>query len=130
MSKINKNNFSKYDFDQFSKDEDITVKKIKIESKNDDTMLKKDLVNQIYAFSGKKVIVVTDVNLLENFLIYIDKIETVTISKDSDDYKKYMNLSKVKIRKDLYNTYDNYLQKKYKININHKALDNIINYFR
>ena len=93
-------------------------------------MLKKDLIDQIYAFSGKKVIVVTDVNLLENFLIYIDKIETVTISKDSDDYKKYMNLSKIKIRKDLYNTYDNYLQKKYKININHKALDNIINYFR
>ena len=93
-------------------------------------MLKKVLVNQIYKFSEKKVIVVNDIEFQENYLIYIDKIENVSIHKNSDDYKKYFNLSKVKIANSLYNTYDSYLRNKYKININYNALDNVKNYFR
>ena len=33
------------------------------------------------------------------------------------------------IPSDLYNTYDTYLRKKYKVKINYNALDNIKNYF-
>ena len=31
--------------------------------------------------------------------------------------------------RDLYNTYDNYLSKRYKIDINYQAVDTIKNYF-
>ena len=41
-----------------------------------------------------------------------------------------MNLSKDQITNSLYNTYDAYLKKKYKVDINYKALDAINNYFR
>ena len=130
INKINKNNFKKIDFDKLSKDENIVIKKVKLESQNDDKILKKELINQIYAFAEKKIIVVADIGLSENFLIYIDKIENTSIDKNSDDYKKYFDLSKNKIAKSLYNTYDIYLTSKYKININYKALDRIKNYFR
>lgn len=129
ISKINKNTFKKSDFDKLSKDENIVVKKIKLESRNDDNVLKKELVDQVYNFSEKRVIVVADIEFRENFLIYIDKIENVSIVEQSENYKEYFDLSKDKIENDLYNTYNSYLENKYDININYKVLDQTKNYF-
>jgi len=56
-------------------------------------------------------------------------VENVTISEQSEEYKKYVNLSKIKITNGLFNTYDEYIKKKYKIDINYKALDTVKNYF-
>ena len=127
IDKINKNNFNKYDFDKLSKDKNVNIKKISLNNQNDDKILKKEIVNQIYTFPEKKVIIVNDIGLSENFLIYIDKIKNVTIDENSEEYQKYFDLSKNQIVSELYNTYENYIQKKYKIDINYQALDAIKN---
>ena len=129
ISKINQNNFGKSDFDNLSNKENIPIKIISLKNQNDDQILKKELINQIYSFSEKKVIVVHDIEFAENFLIYIDKIENVTIDENSQEYEKYLNLSKLNIANELYNTYDNYIKKRYKIDINHQALTTVKNYF-
>ena len=71
----------------------------------------------------------TDISLSENLLIYIDKIENVTIKENSDEYQKYLDLSRIKITEELYNTYDNYIKKRYKIDINYQTLDEVKNRF-
>jgi len=130
VAKINNNNFNKKQFNELSKDENAVIKKITLASKNDDKILKQELVKQIYAFSENRVIVVTDIDLSENFLIYIDKIDNESIDRKSEDYNKYFNLSKIKMVSNLYKTYDTYLKNKYEININNKALDAVKNYFK
>ena len=127
IDKINKNNFNKYDFDKLSKNENVNIKKISLNNLNDDKILKKEIVKQIYTFPEKKVIIVNDIGLSENFLIYIDKIKNVTIDENSEEYQKYFDLSKNQIVNELYNTYENYIQKKYKIDINYQTLDTIKN---
>ena len=64
-------------------------------------------------------------SLTESYLIYIDKIERASIKKNPDDLNKYYNLSKSRIVNSIYNTYDSYLRNKYKIDINHKALNSL-----
>ena len=76
-------------------------------------------------YPEKKVIIVNDIGLSQNFLIYIDKIKNVTIDENSEEYQTYFNLSKNQVVNQLYNTYENYIQKKYKIDINYQALDTI-----
>ena len=129
ISKINDGNFKKVDFDNLSQKEKVEVKKIKLNNLDDNKALKKDLVKQVYSYPEKQVIVVADIGLTENYLIYIDKVENVEISKSDDDYQKYFGLSKIRMANNLYNTYDIYLKNKYEIKINYKALDNIKNYF-
>ena len=129
IAKINKNNFTKSDFNKLSNDESVTIKKITLKNQNDDSTLKKDLISHIYAFPEKKIIVVSDMNFTENFLVYIDKIENVNIKDNSEEYLKYLDLSKIKITNELYNTYDNYIRKRYKIDINYQALDIVKNRF-
>ena len=72
---------------------------------------------------------ITDISLSENLLIYINNIEHAAIKENSEEYQKYLDLSKNKITNELYNTYDNYIKKRYKIDINYQALDSVKNYF-
>ena len=65
--------------------------------------------------------------LSEVYLVYIDKVENVTISRESEDYKKYLKLSQAKMITDLYAAYDMFLRKKYEVEINYSALDNLKN---
>jgi len=129
ISKINKNNFKKNDFDKLSTNENVVIKKIRLENSNDNNILKQELIDQIYTFSEKKVTVAADIEFFENFLIYVDKIEHVSINENSKNYKKFFNLAKAKMTDDLYNTYNSYLGNKYEININYQTLDKAKNYF-
>ncbi len=129
IAKINQKKFNKSDFDKLSKEKNVLIKKILLNNKNDDKILKRELLDQIYSFQKKQVIVVNDLELKENFLIYIDKIENVIIDDKSAKYKKYLELSEVEITNELFTTYDNYLKQKYKIDINYKALNTVKNYF-
>ena len=130
IDKINNKKFKKNNFDDFANEHDISSVKIKLNNRNDDKILKRDMIDQIYSFGEKIVIVVTDISLSENYLIYIDSIENVSITKNSEEHKQHFLLSRDKIVSELYNTYDSYLKNKYKIDINYKALDSIKNYIR
>ena len=130
IDKINNKKFKKKNFDDFANKHDISSVKIKLNNRNDDKILKRDMIDQIYSFGEKIVIVVTDISLSENYLIYIDSIENVSITKNSEEHKQHFLLSRDKIVSELYNTYDSYLKNKYKIDINYKALDSIKNYIR
>ena len=67
--------------------------------------------------------------MTENFLIYIDDVENVTIDEKSNEYNKYTDLSEMKIAREIFNSYDNYIKKRYKIDVNAKALNVVKNYF-
>ena len=127
MDKINQNNFEKSDFDEFSKNENVIAKKVSLTNQNDDKILKKEIVKQIYGFPEKKVIIVNDIGLSENYLIYINKIKNVTIDDNSEEYQTYYTMSKNQTVNELYNTYESYIQKKYKVDINYQAVDTIKN---
>ena len=129
-SKANNDSFKKVDFYEFSKKNKVDIEKITLESKSDNKILKKELVDQIYTFAKNKVVLVADIHLNESYLVYIDNISHVTTNNDSEEYKKYYNLSKLNMTSNLFNTYDSFLKEKYEIKINYKALDKVKNYIQ
>ena len=129
VSKINQKKFLKLDFDNFSKSNNVSIQKITLDSLNDTKTLKDHVVSKIYTFPEKEVNLVFNAQLTENFLVYIYEILNVSIDENSDEYEKYLNLSKASITSGLFNTYDKYLKEKYKIDINYKALKTIKDYF-
>jgi peptidyl-prolyl cis-trans isomerase D len=129
IAKINSNNFNKEEFDIYATDNNINIQEIKLENNKDDKILKKEILYQIYAWPEKKVIVVNQVDLSENYLVYIDKVNHVKIDNNSEEYKNYSDLAKSQLANRLYHTYDNYIKKKYKIEINYKTLNTVKNYY-
>ena len=129
ITRINNQNFNLTDFEKLSKEKNVEIKKIILNNANDDKNLEKELVQQIYTFPLNKVFIVHDFGFTKNYLIYIDNIENVSVSDNSETYHKYLKLSKSKIINELYNTYDRYIKQKYEIEINYQALDTVKNYF-
>ena len=130
IDKINENKFTKIDFDKFAKEKKVSKKILKFKSRNDDKTLKKEIINQIYSFPEKKVIIVADLGFKESYLVYIAEIKRATIDKNSKEFDEYSEITKAKFTNSIYNTYDTYLKKKYEIDINYQALDSIINNFK
>ena len=69
IGKINQKNFSKLDFDNFSKSKNVPIQKISLENINDTKLLKAGIVNQIYNFPEKQVSASYNIQLTENFLV-------------------------------------------------------------
>jgi len=128
IAKINLGEFLKQDFYDFSKNKNTAIQKITLDNLNDDKILNKMIVSQIYSFPEKKVIVSNDMQLKENFLVYIDEVISKSIDENSDDYEKYFKLAKTSMTSKLFNTYDKYIKEKYKIDINYKTLSTVKNY--
>ena len=122
ISNINTNSFGKKEFDQFSKNENVKIQIINLQSVNDKSILKENIVAQIYRYPTKSTIIVNDIGLVENYLIYIDNVIQAKVKNNTDEYKKYSDLAKIQMRSSLYNTYDIYLRDKYKIDINYQSL--------
>ena len=87
-----------------SKDENTPIQKILLNNRNDNKILKQEIINHIYSFPEKKIIVINDIHFSDNFLIYIDKIEHATIDENSDEYLRYMDISKSQITNELFST--------------------------
>lgn len=128
MAKINQKKFLKQDFYNFAKSKNAIIQKITLNNLNDSEILNKMIISQIYSYPEKKVIISNDIQLKENFLIYIDKIIDASIREDSDEYEKYFKLAKISMTNKLFNTYDKYIKEKYKIDINYKVLSTVKNY--
>ena len=52
------------------------------------------------------------------------------IQKNNSDYKKYFFESSLNLKKDIYSSYDYYMQNKYKLTVNQKTLNTVKNYFK
>ena len=65
--------------------------------------------------------------------IYLVKIVNIlenNISKNSKNFARYTNQANLKIRDQMFTSYDFFLNDKYKVEINQKTLDRVKNYFR
>tara|TARA_B100000029_G_scaffold461861_1_gene493930 strand:- start:3881 stop:5332 length:1452 start_codon:yes stop_codon:yes gene_type:complete len=129
IGKINEGKFQKLEFDNLIKEKNISSKKITIKNLNDKEAIKIDIIKQVYSFPEKSIIVVNDINFDEIYLIYIEKVDSVSIEKNSDDYKKYSDLFRKQTTNRLYKSYDYYIKNKYKIDVNYKTFENAKNYF-
>ena len=127
INRINNNNFKEDDFYKFSKEKNAIIKKVNINSIKDNKNLKGDIVQQIYKYPKNRVIIAADLGLSESYLIYIENVKDKVINLNDENYNEYFNLSKSRIANDIVNTYDSYLNKKYDININYKALERVKN---
>ena len=63
----------------------------------------------------------------KNFIIYVENTEYKKLDKNSDTYEKYKSKAKASFGKEVYYMYDNYVNNRYNVEINQKAIDRIKN---
>ena len=130
MAKLKSNNFSKKDFDNLAKKEQVEIKNLKINTIEDYSNLSKEFVTRVYGIPKKKVALINDGLFKESKLFYVEEIKNVNINESSNNYNKYFLQSNLKLISSIYSSYDLFIKEKYNVEINYKTVDRIKNYFR
>ena len=130
IAKIINNKFTKVDFDKLASDNKVKINKINLHGINDTKKINKELIKNIYLLPKDKIYIFSNSDLTENLLVYLKEIEHVNIDKSSKEYEKYQVQTNQKIIKNIFNTYDAYVNKIYNIDINNNAMERVKNYFK
>ena len=129
VDKINENKFTHEKFKDLSAKNSIKIEKTRLDSINDNKKFTEKSMKLIYSMPPTSYLLVNDV---ENniYLVNILKINEENLSKNSDEFKNFEDQGMMKLRDQMYSTYDNFINDKYKVKINQKTLERVKNYFK
>ena len=129
IKKISQKSFNQKSFEDISASSNSGTENISITSISDTEKFTIDSIKHIYSLPKNSFGLIGDKNK-NIYLIKILNISESNISKSSENYKKYTNLTNVKIRDSMYSSYDFHLNNKYKVKINEKTFERVKNYFQ
>ena len=129
IQKISKKKFNQKDFDELSKMSFGKIENIEINSIKDNNKFSVDSIKYLYTLSKNNYALISDKDK-NIYLIKIINISVGNISKNSEDFPVYKEQTNIKLRDNIYSSYDFFLNNKYKIKINEKTVERVKNYFR
>jgi len=119
--------FNKKQFQKFSKDNNLKIKKIIIKSIRDETIFNADIIKEIFKVNDGNFQLITDSLLTKNYIILAEKTEKLPFDKNIKDYEKYKAKAKFSLANQIYSTFDETINSKYDVKINEKVLNRIKN---
>ena len=119
--------FNKKQFQKFSKDNNLKIKKIIIKSIRDETIFNADIIREIFKVNDGNFQLITDSLLTKNYIILAEKTEKLPFDKNIKDYEKYKAKAKFSLANQIYSTFDETINSKYDVKINEKVLNRIKN---
>ena len=126
LEKIQNKEFTEDDFLNLGKDQ---IKSIKLNSIRDNNTFEINSVQMLYSLPLNSFTLIND----ENDNIYLAKIkdyDDMTKQMEQKDFEKFLSKENTKIRNDILKSYDLFLNKKYNVDINQIAINNVKNLFQ
>ena len=127
LEQINKKEFNQVSFNKLGK---AGIKKIKLNSIKDNKKFEINSIKTLYSLPVNTFTLIGD----NKDNVFIAKIinyeEKQGFSKNSDQFNIVSNEASAQNRKSILQSYDYFLNSKYKVVVNQKTLDRIKNYFR
>ena len=126
MEQIRDKNFTENEFLDLGKEK---IQSLTLNSIKDNKKFEINSVEMLYSLPTKSFTLIND----ENNNIYIAKIKNyddVKLQLNSKDYDQFFKKENTRIRNNILQSYDLFLNKKYKVDINQMALNNVKNLFQ
>ena len=126
LEKIRDDKFTENDFLKYGKEnaQSLTLNSIKDNNKFDINSIK-----MLYSLPTGSFTLIND----EKNNVYLAKIknfEDIKLQLNTKDYDMFINKENTRIRNDILKSYDLFLNKKYNVNINQIAINNVKNLFQ
>ena len=126
LTKINNNEFNQSNFEKLSSE---GIEELELNSVRDNNKFSLDSVKLLYSLPINTFTLIGD----EKKNIYMAKTKSLTVNnikKSSKVFLNFSNQANIKMRNNIYSSYDLFLNKKYKVKVNQKTLERVKNYFR
>tara|TARA_A100000164_G_scaffold215134_1_gene190644 strand:+ start:1333 stop:2787 length:1455 start_codon:yes stop_codon:yes gene_type:complete len=127
MKDISLGGFNKSKMEKFASDNSLAIKDYKISNLKQNDIFVEGIVKKIFSMKDGDVKLITDANLSKNFLIISIKTQFKKIKKDTNEYEKYEAKARLDLVNNIYKTFDENLNQKYKVELNKKTIDRVKN---
>ena len=127
VKEMSEGNFKKEQFNQFSKDNNLEIKKLTLKNISDESVFNKDIIKEIFKLKDSELQLITNSTLSKNYIIYSVSTEFKPLDKNNKNFKEYEAKAKLKLANTIYSIYDTTINDKYEININQKVFNRIKN---
>ena len=116
---------------KIAKDLNITINATSINNINDKNAFKEEgILSQIYSMNENDIAIVSSKDYKKNYLVFIKETINTKLKDGNNEYEKYLKISNSNLSNKILGTYDLYLNKQYKVDINQKALDKVKNMYQ
>ena len=124
MGAMNKEKFAK-----FALDNNLDIKDYKIENLKQNDIFSEDIIKRIFLTKDGAVDLIANNTLTENFLILVEKTEYKNLKKNSNLYDQYEAKARLNLINKIYQSHDNNLNEKYKVEFNERTIERVKNSF-
>ena len=112
------------------KKNDLLIKDYKISSLKQNDVFEDGLVKRIFLTKDGEVNLITNNTLTKTFLILTKKTEYKTLDKNTNEFEKYEAKARLNLINEIYQSYDEGVNKKYKVELNQRTIDRVKNSFQ
>ena len=116
-------------YKKFANDNGLVVKDYKISSLKQNDIFNEGLVKQIFLTKDGEINLLTNNTLTKSFLISTIKTEYKKLEKNSNEFEQYEAKARLNLINKIYQSYDENVNQKYKVEVNQRTIDRVKNSF-
>ena len=113
----------------FATNNKLEIKEYKIESLKQNEIFSEGIIKRIFLTKDGEIDLITNNTLTKSYLILAIKTEYKDLKKGSNEYEKYEAKARLNLINRIYQSHDNDLNVKYKVELNQKTIERVKNSF-
>jgi peptidyl-prolyl cis-trans isomerase D len=117
-------------FKKFADDNKLIVSDYKISNLKQNDVFEEGLVKRIFLTKDGDINLITNSTLTKSFLIYTKKTEYKKLDKNNNEFEQYEAKARLNLINKIYQSYDENVNQKYKVEINQRTIDRVKNSFQ
>ena len=129
IEEISKGKFDKLKLSNFAKENNLLIKDYKISNLKQNDIFSEEIIKRIFEIKDGEVNLITDGQFNKNFLVLSIKTDFKKLDKNSNEFEKYEAKARLNLVNEIYKTFDESLNKKYKVELNQRTIDRVKNSF-
>ena len=122
--------FENDNFKKFADDNGLEVKNYKISSLKQNDIFSDGLIKRIFLTNDGEINLITNNTFTKSFLISTKKTEYKTLDKNSNEFEQYEAKARLNLINKIYQSYDENVNQKYKVELNQRTIDRVKNSFQ
>ena len=122
--------FENDNFKKFADDNGLEVKNYKISSLKQNEIFNDGMIKRIFLTNDGEINLITNNTFTKSFLISTKKTEYKTLDKNSNEFEQYEAKARLNLINKIYQSYDESVNQKYKVELNQRTIDRVKNSFQ
>ena len=114
---------------KFATDNELRIENYQITSLKQNEIFSEGIIKRIFLTKDGEIDLITNSTITKSFLILAVETKYKDLKKDSKEYEKYEAKARLNLINKIYQSHDNNLNEKYKVELNQRTIERVKNSF-